>query len=263
MSDPVNTLIDNPLETFIYFLIYLAFYMIVRDQLYTFIDNLHSYLKKSAITIYNTSKDVFRLATQAFGLGVTNEKPIDFRSEKTIAKSRYVSAVLFTCILIPINVWMLGSFLEVFPNLRSSVFPNSELLYSLKASHMVAIAIVIVETFLGWGYYISEKNEHTFFKWFCLLFFGGLWLVETYTWFQLSYMLTGIDGITIMNPAEGTFWEQFFDGFLLLTGAALTFFEFLLGFYTAKYREDFGSLHILAELARVASYFQSFALFIG
>ena len=262
-QNPVNTVIERPLESFIYFLVYLALYWIIRDQLYSYLQRLHEVLKNSSMIIYETSKSIFQRATKAFGIGVENEKPVDFGSDKTKAKSRYVSAVIFTFILIPINIWMLGSFLDVFPNLRSSVFPNSELLYSLKASHIVAMAIVIVETFLGWGYYVSEKNAHTYFKWFCLIFFGGLWIVETYTWFQLSYMITGIDGITIMNPAEGTVWEGFFDGFLLLTGAALTFFEFLLGYYTAKYREDFGSLHIMAGLARVASYFQSIAYFIS
>tara|TARA_Y100001970_G_scaffold290516_1_gene424524 strand:+ start:1071 stop:2024 length:954 start_codon:yes stop_codon:yes gene_type:complete len=260
-SDPVSVAMEYPVETLIYFILYLVLYMIIRDQIYRYINRLHTVLKNSSLIVYDRSKKVFSDATSAWTVGVKRELPIDFGTDKTIAKSRYVAAVLFTCILIPINIWMLGTFLDIFEPLRTRVFPNSELLYGIKSSHVVALAIVVVETFMGWGYYVSEKNAYTFFKWFCLIFFGGLWFVETYTWYTLSDQVTGIS--VINNPVEGTFWEKFFDGFLLLTGAALTFFEFLLGYFSAQYREQFGSLHIMATLSRVGSYFQSLAYFIA
>ena len=261
-QNPVNTAIERPLESFIYFLIYLASYIIVKEQLYSYIDSLHDVLKRTSYVIFNTCKAIFNRATNAFGIGVDNDKPVDFGSEKTIAKSRYIAAFLFTCILIPINIFMLGEFLTSSENMDIAAFGSIEALDSIKIAHIVALAIVVVETFLGWGFYVAEKNAHTFFKWFCLIFFAGLWFVETYTWYQLSYMITGYEDSALYNPAAGSAWEGFLDGFLMLTGAALTFFEFLLGYYQAKYREDFGSLHIMAGLSRVASYIQSIGFFL-
>ncbi len=261
--NPVNTVIERPLESFIYFLAYLALYIIIKEQLYAYLDSLHNVLKRTSLVIYDTCKSIFNKATKAFGIGVDNEKPVDFGSEKTIAKSRYIAAFIFTCILIPINIFMLGEFLTASDSMDTPAFGESEALYFIKIAHIVALAIVVVETFLGWGYYIAERNAHTFFKWLCIVFFAGLWFVETYTWYQLSYMITGDEDSILFNPAVGSAWEGFLDGFLMLTGASLTFFEFVLGYYTAKYREEFGSLHIMAGLARIASYIQSIGFFLG
>ena len=262
-QNPINTVIERPLESFIYFLIYLAIYIIVKEQLYSYLDSLHDVLKRTSLVIFDTCKTIFNRATKAFGIGVDNEKPVEFGSEKIIAKSRYLAAFLFTCILIPINIFMLGEFLTASNSMDAAAFGDNEALYFIKIAHIVAIAIVIVETFLGWGYYVAERNAHTFFKWLCIIFFASLWFVETYTWYQLSYMITGDEDSILFNPAAGSAWEGFLDGFLMLTGASLTFFEFVLGYYTAKYREDFGSLHIMAGFARVANYIQSIGFFLA
>ena len=166
--NPVNTVIERPLESFIYFLAYLAIYIIIKEQLYAYLDSLHNVLKRTSLVIYDTCKSIFNKATKAFGIGVDNEKPVDFGSEKTIAKSRYIAAFIFTCILIPINIFMLGEFLTASDSMDTPAFGESEALYFIKIAHIVALAIVVVETFLGWGYYIAERNAHTFFKWLCI-----------------------------------------------------------------------------------------------
>ena len=103
---------------------------------------------------------------------------------------------------------------------------------------------------------------HTLFLNGYIVFFASLWFVETYTWYQLSYMITGDEDSILFNPAVGSM-GRIFGRLPYAYWGFLTFFEFVLGYYTAKYREEFGSSCIMAGLARIASHIQSIGFFLG
>lgn len=161
-------------------------------------------------------------------------------------RSYYKTWLFVSLALILFNSFILAEFLENFGGLASPLLRDP---IRINYSHLIASVIVMVEILTGVGYYISYNNQKNnadpvwaLLKFFSIFSFICLAIVETIMWANLS---VNFEMSKELQLGANNIFRNFVDYFLCALGIGITFFEFIVGYFSSQYKESSGDSSVL------------------
>jgi len=230
-------LIGNYLLGFIGYILFCRF----APTLITFFQNIKN-------DSFNESEKLRERYNSQYSLLVKN--PSDSYKERNSklnpGRSYYKTWLFVSIALILFNSFILAEFLENFGGLASPLLREP---IRINYSHLIASVIVMVEILTGVGYYISYNNQKdnadpvwALLKFFALLSFICLAIVETIMWANLSVNFEMSEELRL---GANNVFRNFADYFLCALGIGITFFEFIVGYFSSQYRGNSGDSSVL------------------
>ena len=170
-------------------------------------------------------------------------------------RSYYFTMLGLSIILVIVNAFILAQFLDSIGNLKSPIMIEP---MRINYSHLIAASIVIIEIATGIVYYLGYMNQQkdeentiwAMLKYFSLIAFFSLMLVETIMWSKLSVKF---DMPVALGLSENNAFRDYIDYFLGALGIGFTLAEFAMGFYISKYSEH-GKASPFTNFLRYAIY---------
>jgi hypothetical protein len=226
-----------------YFLAFIAYMLFCRfaPTLITFFQNLKN-------DSFNESEKLRERYNSQYSILVKN--PSDSYKERNSklnpGRSYYKTWLFVSIALILFNSFILAAFLNNIGGLASPILIDP---IRINYSHLIAGVIVMVELLTGVGYFIAYNNQQTsedpiwaFLKFFSILAFICLIIVETIMWANLSVNFEMSDQLRLES---NNVFRNFVDYFLSALGIGITLFEFTVGYFSSQYREYSGDSSLL------------------
>ena len=230
-------LIGNYLLGFIGYILFCRF----APTLITFFQNIKN-------DSFNESEKLRERYNSQYSLLVKN--PSDSYKERNSklnpGRSYYKTWLFVSIALILFNSFILAAFLNNIGGLASPILIDP---IRINYSHLIAAVIVMVELLTGVGYFIAYNNQQAsedpiwaFLKFFSILAFICLLIVETIMWANLSVNFEMSDQLRLES---NNVFRNFVDYFLSALGIGITLFEFTVGYFSSQYREYSGDSSLL------------------
>jgi len=255
---------SQELTYFLYFLGYLITALIIRDEVYGYLNKVKEMFISNSEKIRNLSFNLFNS-----GKSIFNDAQIQKDVNSSKARGLFFLLLFLSFLLISQNIVTLSSFLDEIGTLKKSIIPsNTSAIGAIHWSHFMAFGIVLTEFICGWAFYTALKDQrekpdetiHATLRTIITVSFIFLLFTETVLWFQLSAVIGESDAF--VNPFQGTLFEGFTNGFIALLGFVLTIIEFYMGFKMSDFSDKFEGLKIIDGLARLIHYSQSVVFYL-